>query len=179
LTATDSQGASGVGTAIITVEALNLPPEASITSPVAGQSFETGVNIAFTGTGTDPEEGSLTGASLVWTSDFDGQIGTRQSFSASLSAGSHIVTLTVTDSRQAEAAVSISITVAAPVPTATPAPTATPVPQPAPLPAREAGLALSLFTGTATLNGYLVPGWNSGYRLGSGLLRAGGDRGCG
>jgi hypothetical protein len=157
LTATDSQGVVAAGSVSITVEAPNAAPTASITSPLPGESFETGVSIAFTGVGTDPEEGSLTGASLVWTSDFDGEVGTGQSFSASLSAGSHIVTLTVTDSRQAEAAVSISITVAAPVPTATPAPTATPVPQPAPLPAREAGLALSLFTGTATLNGYLVP----------------------
>ena len=161
LTATDSQGVVGAEFVSITVEAPNAPPTASITSPVPGSSFETGVNIAFNGTGTDPEEGSLTGASLVWTSDFDGEIGTGESFSASLSAGSHIIMLVASDGQQTAGTATIAITVVAPeptpVPTATPAPTATPVPQPVPLPERAPGLAPSLFTGSATLNGYLVP----------------------
>ena len=145
----------------IVVEMLvNEPPIAAILSPLFGESaltFLTADSIDFNGVANDPEDGVLPRESIVWESDLDGQIGIGESISASLSPGVHNITLTATDSQQAEAAVSISITVAAPVPTATPAPTATPVPQPVPLPAREAGLALSLFTGTATLNGYLVP----------------------
>lgn len=156
LTATDSQGVAAAESVSITVEAPNVPPTASITSPVPGDSFETGVNIAFTGTGTDPEEGSLTGASLVWTSDFDGDLGTGESFSASLSAGSHIIMLVVSDGQQASGTATVSITVVTPEPTATPIPTATPVPQPVPLPDREGG-APQLFTGTVTVSGSPVP----------------------
>ena len=51
--------------------------------------------MGFAGTGSDPEDGTLTGASLVWTSSINGQIGTGTSFSTTtLSAGTHTITLT-------------------------------------------------------------------------------------
>ena len=41
----------------------------------------------------------LTGASLVWTSDLEGQIGVGEQFDAPLTVvGTHTITLTVTDS---------------------------------------------------------------------------------
>jgi len=49
---------------------------ASITSPSNGASFVQGSSVAFAGTGSDPEDGTLTGSSLTWTSNRDGQIGT-------------------------------------------------------------------------------------------------------
>jgi chitinase len=57
-----------------------------------------GVPIPFVGVATDPEDGNLSGASLVWTSDLSGQFGTGENFNAPLTVGTHIITLTVTDS---------------------------------------------------------------------------------
>lgn len=90
----------------------NTAPTANITSPTDGSSFQEGANITFTGTGTDPEGGVLTGSSLVWTSDQDGQIGTGTSFSRNdLSVNTHKITLIATDSNGLSGSDSISITV--------------------------------------------------------------------
>ena len=93
---------------------INQPPAVTIQTPAAGASFAQGETIAFTGSATDPEYGALTGASLVWTSNLDGQIGTGISFSLStLSVGTHTITLTATDPRAAVGSISIIITVLA------------------------------------------------------------------
>ena len=112
LTATDSKGATGTATVTITITAPNQPPTANITSPTANQSFQQGTSVSFAGTGTDPEDGALSGASLVWTSSIDGQIGTGTSFSTSaLSVGTHTITLTATDSKGATGTATVSITI--------------------------------------------------------------------
>ena len=54
--------------------------------------------IPFIGVGTDPEDGDLTGPSLVWTSNMSGVIGTGAQFNAPLPVGTHVITLTATDS---------------------------------------------------------------------------------
>ncbi|MFH1933703.1 MAG: S8 family serine peptidase [Pseudomonadota bacterium] len=91
----------------------NTPPTATITSPTNGDSFTEGDEITFAGTATDPEDGQLTGNSLIWTSDKDGQIGTGQSFTKSnLSVNTHTITLTAKDSEGATGTDSITITVA-------------------------------------------------------------------
>ena len=41
-------------------------PTASITSPAAGASFKAGDTVAFSGTGTDPEDGTLADTRLTW-----------------------------------------------------------------------------------------------------------------
>ena len=80
----------------------NQSPDANITGPANNSSFAQGASVGFTGTGTDPEDGNLTGASLVWTSSLNGQIGTGTSFSTTtLSVGTHVITLTATDSQGA------------------------------------------------------------------------------
>jgi len=84
----------------IVVDHVNTAPIATITSPIDGSSYAEGDTITFSGTGSDAEDGTLTGSSLVWTSNIDGQIGTGTSFtSSSLSAGTrtHTITLTATD----------------------------------------------------------------------------------
>ena len=90
----------------------NAFPTASITSPTDGSTFNEGDNITFNGTGSDPEDGALTDAFLVWTSSIDDQIGTGTSFTtSSLSVGAHTITLTATDSNSATGTDSVSITV--------------------------------------------------------------------
>ena len=84
----------------------------TITNPSDGDTFELGDTITFSGTAVDSEEGDLTGSSLVWTSDKDGQIGTGKSFARDdLSEDSHTITLTATDSDSTTETASVSITI--------------------------------------------------------------------
>jgi hypothetical protein len=88
----------------------NQNPTATITGPANNSSLAQGASVAFAGTGTDPEDGTLTGASLVWTSSRDGQIGTGTSFSTTtLSVGTHTITLTATDSQGAKGTATITV----------------------------------------------------------------------
>ena len=100
LTVYDSAGATGTTTVVITITAAsgNQPPTAIITTPVSGTTGTTTVPVLFSGTATDPEDGVLSGTSLVWSSSLDGALGTGTAFTKSMSAGNHIVTLTATDS---------------------------------------------------------------------------------
>ena len=112
LTATDSGSLTGTNSVIVTIAAVNASPVVSISSPSSNATE--GDTIVFSGTGEDPEEGSLTGSSLVWVSSIDGQIGTGISFSKSnLSTGEHTITLTATDSAGAASSETTSITIAA------------------------------------------------------------------
>ena len=77
----------------------NASPVVQISSPADGSNFSVGDEIQFTGSSSDNEDGALSGSSLVWTSNLDGQIGTGETFNSSnLSTGSHQITLTGTDS---------------------------------------------------------------------------------
>jgi len=115
LTVFDSDGASGSASVSITVSGStpgNANPTASITSPSNNSTYNEGDSITFEGSGTDAEDGNLTGSSLVWTSSADGQIGTGISFSKSnLSTGAHTITLTATDSNDETERESIEITI--------------------------------------------------------------------
>lgn len=92
----------------------NTPPIVSITNPANGSTFASGTIITFTGTATDAGDGNLT-ASLIWTSDLDGQIGTGGSFTnSSLKVGIHTITATVTDSGGLTSSAMIIITVTTP-----------------------------------------------------------------
>ena len=115
LTATDSQGAKGTATVtvIITGTTANQPPTAHITSPSNNAVLTPGTSVSFAGTGSDPEDGALTGASLVWTDNVSGQIGTGTSFSlTTLAAGVHTVTLTAKDSKGATGSATVTFTLA-------------------------------------------------------------------
>lgn len=133
LTATDSEGRTGTATADLTVvDVPNNAPTATITAPADGGSALSGDNVTFTGTAADPEDGVLTGAALVWTSDLDGVIGTGTSFTTNaLSGGVHEIVLTATDGDGAFDADTIgfsitgapSVTITAPINQASGAPT--------------------------------------------------------
>ena len=91
----------------------NDAPAVSITYPAHSSTFDSGATILFEGTASDTEDKDLT-ASLVWTSNIDGQIGTGGSFSKTLSDGDHTITASVTDSGSKTGSASISITVGTP-----------------------------------------------------------------
>jgi subtilisin family serine protease len=76
----------------------NTAPSVAITAPVDGSSYTEGDTIVFVGSAADGEDGDLS-ASIVWTSNLDGAIGSGASFAtAALSVGTHVVTASVTDS---------------------------------------------------------------------------------
>jgi hypothetical protein len=112
LTATDSGGAVGTDSIALTVLPANTAPTTSITAPPDGSSYDAGDTISFAGTSSDPEDGALTGSSLVWQSSLDGPMGSGGSLSyASLSVGLHQVTLTAVDSGGLSGSDTIEVTV--------------------------------------------------------------------
>ena len=113
LTATDSEGDSGSVSITLTIRGGNQPPVASITSPADGSTSMEGDAVDLQGSAADPEDESLSGSSLVWTSSRDGQIGTGETVSTlSLSLGTHTITLTATDSEGAVGKDQIALAVA-------------------------------------------------------------------
>lgn len=73
-------------------------PTAMINHP-GEEDRQAGVPIPFIGVATDPEDGMLSGMSMVWTDDLEGEIGEGEQFDYALvTLGAHTVTLTATDS---------------------------------------------------------------------------------
>ena len=64
LRVTDSQGASGTATVVITV---GTPPTATIDTPLSTLTWQVGDVINFSGHATDPEDGTLPASGLSWT----------------------------------------------------------------------------------------------------------------
>jgi hypothetical protein len=115
LTATDSQGASGYDSIVIEITPGNWPPTVTITGPLDGASFVVGTTIIFGGGATDPEEGLLTGDSLVWTASPDWIIGTGELIMYSnLLIGTYTITLTATDAEGGSGSASVEIHVTPP-----------------------------------------------------------------
>ncbi len=92
----------------------NTAPTVAIGSPSNGASFVLGANVSFSGSANDSQDGNI-GNDLSWTSSIDGSIGTGTSFStSSLSAGSHTITASVTDSGGLSDSAQVGITVSTP-----------------------------------------------------------------
>lgn len=107
----------GDGGGMMQPEEGNQVPTATITAPPDGSTFAEGDAISFQGSASDPEDGILSGAALVWRSDLQGQIGTGTSFSRDdLSVGTHQITLTATDSDGATGQATVGLSVEAPAP---------------------------------------------------------------
>lgn len=92
----------------------NQTPSVSITSPTNGAEFAEDPTVTLKGSADDPEDGSLSGSSLVWKSSIDGQVGKGEQAAYNLSSGQHTITLSATDSDGATSRDSVSIAVAGP-----------------------------------------------------------------
>ena len=92
----DSSGSIASATRSITIVA-NTAPTVSITSPTNGLWVAVGDTVTFTGSASDAQSGNLS-ASLVWTSNLAGTIGSGSSFvTSSLGVGSHTITAAAAD----------------------------------------------------------------------------------
>ena len=97
------------------------PPTASISAPADGSVFTEGTTVQFSGSASDAEDGDLT-ASLSWSSDLDGALGTGGAASATLTVGTHTITAAVVDSDGLGGSDAITVTITPPAntpPTAT------------------------------------------------------------
>jgi len=111
LIAKDSNGLDATASPI-TINILNTRPAAQITYPPDGSTYDHGDTITFNGEGTDTEDGDLFGASLEWRSNIYGDFGQGRDLAISfLPAGTHLITLTVTDKNGSVDTDDITITI--------------------------------------------------------------------
>src|SRR5205823_908540 len=90
---------------------VNATPTVTITAPPSGSILEIGAATTLTATASDLEDGSLAPV-VAWTSSRDGAIGTGGSITLStLSAGTHVITASATDSGGKTGRASITILV--------------------------------------------------------------------
>jgi len=113
LTATDSSGTKNEASIGIEVEFGQ--PSLTITTPSNEQVFFHKDIIEFSGTATDPQDGTIS-KDIVWKSNIDGEIGSDESFSRNLSIGDHLITATIIDSHGLTSRESINITISEPIP---------------------------------------------------------------
>ncbi|MDQ8203588.1 PQQ-dependent sugar dehydrogenase [Pelagicoccus sp. SDUM812003] len=107
----DSESVEASDSVTVSVaELVNEPPVLTIQSPASGSAVAAGQSMTFTATAQDPEDGNIAGA-IVWSSSKDGAFGTGASVSVSLSAGTHTITASVTDSGGEYDDASLSFTV--------------------------------------------------------------------
>jgi hypothetical protein len=103
LTATDSDGASASDSVTIAVGGPRGAPTVEITLPTDGATYTVGDTVGFQGVASDTTTDAADLA-LAWSSDLDGPLdgavsggGTSALITAGLSVGTHVVTLTATD----------------------------------------------------------------------------------
>ncbi|NOX62859.1 MAG: hypothetical protein GXP42_13075 [Chloroflexi bacterium] len=88
------------------------PPQAVILSPKEGATAQMGKLVILEGFGLDPDEGTIRGDALRWTSDRDGFLGAGDELLLhDLSPGQHRLTLEVTDGDGMKAASSVIISI--------------------------------------------------------------------
>lgn len=149
LTVADEVGGSCTDSILLTI---SNPPSATITTPVAGDPLDADDSLTLTGTVSDVEDPDDT-LGVAWESDVDGLLGspTPDSLGAvaqnfTLTAGTHLLTLTATDSAGLTGTDTVSVDVNAP-PTA-PVISITPV-----TPTSAADLTVSIDTAAADPDG--------------------------
>ena len=133
----------------------------SIRKPAPNSTFFVGQSVTFEGFGTDSSGNGLSVSSLAWRSDLQGSLGVGSLLTTQLTTGTHVVTLTGTDSLSRTASTTLSVRV---------------VPRP------ELAGALTV-TGRVTLtgsganapDGTLVTFFNLVRRVSSGALLSSGD----
>ncbi|MDX1303600.1 PQQ-dependent sugar dehydrogenase [Photobacterium sp.] len=63
---TDNDGATGSASITVNVTSVGTPPTATISSPTGSELWVINSTVNISGTGSDPEDGELTGSALVW-----------------------------------------------------------------------------------------------------------------
>lgn len=90
----------------------NASPTATIQLPADGAEVRVGDTVRFEGSGDDAEDGALSGASLAWSSDQQGDLGNGAVVETALTAlGAHVITLTATDAAGATGSAQVTVTV--------------------------------------------------------------------
>ena len=89
----------------------NRPSDAHIWEPLDGTILVADEHIVFRSTVADPEDGALPREDIMWVSDIDGELGHGEAVAALLSIGTHVVTLTATDSVGASTSATVSVVV--------------------------------------------------------------------
>jgi hypothetical protein len=111
----DASTSSGTSMSTEGTGSIGAPPMAEITHPGDGEERVAGLPIPFIAAASDPEDGALSGASLVWTDDIEGELGQGEQLDAALlGLGDHVVTLTATDADGNIGEDSISLVIVAP-----------------------------------------------------------------
>jgi alpha-tubulin suppressor-like RCC1 family protein len=87
----------------------NAAPSVSITEPSSGLEAFDHVEVTFTASASDPEDGNLTSA-IAWSSSLDGSLGTGGSITAYLSPGAHTIAASVRDADGANGSANVSVT---------------------------------------------------------------------
>ncbi len=87
-------------------------PQSIITSPGDDSAIQLGGVLGLEGEANDPEDGVISPELLSWSSDIDGELGTGENISTQqLSEGTHIITLTSTDSDENAGTAEITVQV--------------------------------------------------------------------
>jgi serine protease len=116
LTGVDGAGQTASASVDLRVMAGAILPSIYVVQPKNGDSFGEGAMITLFGTAVDPDDGVLSGASMQWSSNIDGVLGTGQMLTVTLSGGGcaysqHRLTLTATNSKGGQASMSIVVLV--------------------------------------------------------------------
>lgn len=89
---------------------VNILPAPTISSPTDGSSFLESASISLQGSATDAESGAIPDASLTWSSDIDGTLGTGSPIAKSfLTVDTHVITLSATDSHGGTGTTTVTI----------------------------------------------------------------------
>jgi glucose/arabinose dehydrogenase len=107
---TNSFGSATSNEATLTVTA-NQPPVGTITQPAAGTLYNAGQTINYSGTGTDPENGSLPASAFTWQVDFHHDTHTHPFIPATTGATSGSFTIPTTGETSANVWYRIHLTV--------------------------------------------------------------------
>jgi subtilisin len=91
----------------------NTAPTVTITQPSSGSTFNTGTEITFSGTASDPENGNLS-SFILWISSVDGYFATGSTVSKVLSTGNHVITAKAVDAAGLPGSTTINVSIQTP-----------------------------------------------------------------
>ncbi|PIZ72431.1 hypothetical protein COY07_03290 [Candidatus Peregrinibacteria bacterium CG_4_10_14_0_2_um_filter_43_11] len=111
----DDQGLNATKTLMLYIKPMGSPLP-KILLPLNDAAFTHELIATLQGEAMDNEDGSLSGTSLVWFSNLDGELGVGNSISVKFSLGEHIITLKATDSDGQTAMVTVNVNVSQGIP---------------------------------------------------------------